>query len=141
MNSPPTPSRLTVGEWLGIIGLSMSLIGGLMDIRVQLATLRVEVAALRHDFDRKDHVNVDGPATPHAANGRNQGKTVIPSLVSPENLVGRDRASTVPTVKAATLRGLSIERSDSSGQGRGPHHPASRYLVAFLRRKEFTVAL
>lgn len=141
MNQPPTRSRLTVGEWLGIIGLSMSLIGGLMDIRVQLATLRVEVAALRHDFDRKDHVNVDGPATPHAANGRNEGKTFLPPLVSTKNLVGRNRTETVPTIQAAPLRILSVEGTDSSGDGRRSHCPASRYLVAFLRRKEFTVSL
>ena len=136
-----TRSRLTVGEWIGVIGLSMSLIGGLMDIRVQLATLRVEVAALRHDFDRKDHANVDGPATPHAANGRDKGKTFLPPLVSSENLVGWNRPSTIPIVQAASLRNVSVERSDVSGHGRRSHYSASRYLVAFLRRKEFTVSL
>ena len=141
MNSLPTRSRLTVGEWLGIIGLSMSLIGGLMDIRVQLATLRVEVAALRHDFDRKEHVNVRGPATPHPAKGRSERKTLLPPVLPVENLVGTDRTTAIPIIKAAPLRIVSFEGTDRSSDGRRSHHPASRYLVAFLRRKEFTVSL
>jgi hypothetical protein len=112
-----------------------------MDIRVQLATLRVEVAALRHDFDRKDHVNAPGPAAPHASNGRHQRETIIPPLVPSANLVGRNRLETIPTLKTTSVRNVSVEGKDGRSDGRGSHHPASRYLVAFLRRKEFTVSL
>ena len=141
MTPTPTRSKLTVGEWIAVIGLASSLIGGLMDIRVQLATLRVEVAALRHDFDRKDHANVDGPATPHAAAGWHKGKTFLPPLVSTKNLVGRNRPATIPTVKAALVRSVPGEGTDSPGDGRGSHYSASRYLVAFLRRKESPISL
>ena len=102
MNSPRTPEtpgrlRLSVGEWIGIISLCCSLLGGLVDLRVQVATLRNDVAGIRHDLDRNLKVaHVDSTTKAPRADGRDEGQAVLSSLVQIENLGRKNRATPGP---------------------------------------------
>lgn len=47
-----TRVRLSAGNWIGIATIAITLVGGLIDVRVQLATLNTEVAQLTKEVDR-----------------------------------------------------------------------------------------
>lgn len=139
MTKPPqTKTRLTVGEWTGLVSLAISLIAGAVEMRVQIATLRSDVAAIRHDLDWLEKVKQrEGPAKAPAPIGRQEVAQVVPRLVQNGDLARPAPPSIRP---AAAVRSVPEKGPDRTGDRGGPHKTTSRRLDALHRPRKFAVA-
>lgn len=139
-NAKPPAGKLTVREWIAVAGLAMSLLGGLMDLRVQVATLGIEVATLRRDLDQR-LANVERSPEAQAAHVRAKGSPVLPCLVPEANLVGSGRTATEPAHEATFVRALSGPGPRDTGDGRRSYSPPSWTMVGILRRRQSAIPL
>lgn len=135
--------RLTPGEWLGVVSLAVTLIGGLIEMRVQVATLRSDVAAIRHDLDWIQQ-KVARHASPPAPQAAPRGKKIpaeLSRVLSAENLVEPHRPSCQPAQQGTAVPRVCQDRQGHTGNRGGSHYSPPRKLAALLRRQKLTVTL
>ena len=138
---PPPKTRLTPGEWIAVISLTISLLAGFVDLRVQVATLTVEVARLRQDVDHRMTYRAKWTRETSIADRWDQTSTEIPRMVSAADLGGTRGTETETTRAPAALLALPGDGTDRPGDRRGPCYCSSRDLVGILRRRKSAIAL
>jgi hypothetical protein len=138
-----SPRRnLTIGELIAVLSLSLTILGGVIDLRVQVAVLRTDVLAIRHDLDRIQRLaHVDRSTEAQTSHRWPQGSPFVSPLVQTADLVGAARPARDAAAEQTIVRSLRDDPADNPGNRRRSYCPASWRLAAILRSKKSAITL